>query len=175
MALLSNQSYIVPTVRIDLRFEDNVRKVFTVECQDIIRVTYNKNGLATTIQGRVVSINAGTTSYTYRANGVCNCDTTYATNKNGPYITIDGSDTYAGKTATVYIGTIIDCDMIYKWSNNFVVSTPPSDKDDKIESIQMIRLRNGVLEVSSDFGETWVVPSVVVPEDTSDSSTDSTT
>ena len=169
MALLSNHSYIIPTVMIDLIFEDNVRKCFPVACKDIIRVTYNLNGIATTIQGRVVSINAATTNYSYKANGVCNCDTTYATNKNGPYIVIDGSDTYEGKTATVYLGTILDCDMIYKWSDNYVVTTPPKDTESKIESVQMIRINDGKLEVTTDFGATWFTPDVTeVSSDTSD-------
>ena len=168
MALLSNHSYIVPTVMIDLLFENHVRKMFPVACKDIIRVTYNQNGIATTIQGRVTSINAATVSYSYKASGICNVDTTYATNKNGPYIVIDGSDTYEGKTATVYLGTILDCDMIYKWSDNYIVTTPPKATEEKIESVQMIRIREGKLEVTTDFGTTWFVPDV--SEDSDDSS-----
>ena len=155
MALLENKSVIVPTVLIDLKFEDGIRKVFPVELRDIIRVSFNKSGLATTIQGKVTSINAATTAYTYHADGVCTRDTTYATNKNGPYMVIDGSGTYSGHTETVYLGTIIDCDMISKWSDNAVVTSPESDASNKIESIDQIRLRNGKFEVSTDFGETW--------------------
>lgn len=160
MALLENKSIIIPTVLIDLRFEDGIRKVFPVEIRDIINVTFNKKGIATSIQGKVTSINAATTNYTYYADGICKYDTTYATNKNGPYIVVDGSDTYAGKSETIYIGTIIDCDMISKWSDNFVVTTPQSDKVHNILSINQIRLNDGKLEVSTDFGTTWIQPGV---------------
>ena len=108
------------------------------------------------------SINAATTNYTYYADGICKYDTTYATNKNGPYIVVDGSDTYDGRSETIYIGTIIDCDMISKWSDNFVVTTPQSDKVHNILSINQIRLNNGKLEVSTDFGATWVTPDINV-------------
>lgn len=155
MALLENKSIIVPTVLIDLRFENGIRKVFPVELKDIVRVSFNKQGLATTIQGKVTSINAATTAYTYYADGVATYDTTYATNKDGPYMVIDGSGTYSGHTETVYLGTIIDCDMISKWSDNSVVTSPETDETNKIESIHQIRLRNGKLEVSTDWGDTW--------------------
>lgn len=168
MALLSNQSYIVPTVMIDLTFEDNVRKVFPVACKDVIRVVYNNKGLATTVQGRVVSINAASTSYTYHASGVCSKDTTFDTNKNGPYIVVDGSDTYEGKTYTIYLGTIIDCDMIYKWSDNYVVTTPPTDNIHDIKSVNMMRIKNGKLEISTNFGETWFVPDITQDSDSNE-------
>lgn len=153
--LLSNKSYIVPSVMIDLTFDDNIRKVFPVACKDIIRVTFNKNGIATTFQGRVTAISAAATSYTYKSDGVCNVNTTFATNKNGPYITLDGSEAYEGKTAIVYLSTILDCDMIYKWSDNYIVTTPPSDSQDDVQSVQMLRIKSGKLEVTTDFGETW--------------------
>lgn len=162
MALLENKSIIIPTVFIDLRFEDGIRKAFPVQIKDIINVTFNKKGLATSIQGKVTSINAATTNYTYYADGICKYDTTYATNKNGPYIVVDGSDTYAGRSETIYIGTIIDCDMISKWSDNFIVTSPESDKCNKILSIDQIRLKDGKLEVSTDFGATWIQPDINV-------------
>lgn len=158
--LLSNKSYIIPEVMIDLTFEDNIRKVFPVACKDIIRVTFNKNGIATTFQGRVTAINAAATSYTYKTDGVCNVNTTFATNKNGPYMTLDGSDAYDGKTAIVYLNTILDCDMIYKWSDNYVVTTPPSDSQQDVQSVQMLRMKSGKLEATTDYGATWfpIVP-----------------
>ena len=158
MALLENKSIIIPTVLIDLRFEDGIRKVFPVAIKDIINVTFNKKGIATSIMGKVTSINAATTSYTYFADGICRYDTTYATNKNGPYIVVDGSDTYSGRSETIYLGTIIDCDMISKCSDNKVVTTLQSDKDNDIVAINQIRLKNGKLEVSTDFGATWIQP-----------------
>lgn len=162
MALLENKSIIIPTVLIDLRFEDGIRKVFPVEIRDIINVTFNKRGIATSIQGKVTAINAATTNYTYYADGICKYDTTYATNKNGPYIVVDGSDTYAGRSETIYIGTIIDCDMISKWSDNFVVTSPEADKCNHILSINQIRLNDGKFEVSTDFGATWIQPGIDV-------------
>ena len=155
MALLSNNSHIVPTVMIDLSFDSGIKKNFAVEVRDVINVTYNNNGLATTIQGKVISINAASTAYSYTAHGVANVDTTYCTNKNGPYLVIDGSDTYAGKTATVYLGTILDCDMISKWSDNYVVTTPPADTSADINSIDMIRLHEGNVEYTINNGESW--------------------
>ena len=115
MALLSNQSYIVPTVMIDLTFEDTVRKVFPVACKDVIRVVYNNKGLA-----------------------------------------------------TIYLGTIIDCDMIYKWSDNYVVTTPPTDVIHDIKSVNMMRIKNGKLEISTNFGETWFVPDITQDSDSNE-------
>lgn len=155
MALLSNNSHIVPTVMIDLSFDSGIKKNFAVEVRDVINVTYNNNGLATTIQGKVISINAASTAYSYTAHGVANVDTTYCTNKNGPYLVIDGSDTYAGKTATVYLGTILDCDMISKWSDNYVVTTPPADATSSVDSIDMIRVHESNVEYTINNGESW--------------------
>ena len=155
MALLSNNSHIVPSVMIDLTFDGGIKKNFEVKVRDIICVTYNNNGLATTIQGKVISINTAGTPFNYAASPVANYDTTYCTNKNGPYFVIDGSDTYAGKTATIYLGTILDCDMISKWSDNYVVTTPPADTSADINSIDMIRLHEGNVEYTINNGESW--------------------
>ena len=156
MALLQNKSMVVPSVVIDLTFEDHVRKVFTVHVKDIIRVVYNLNGLRTEIQGRVVSIFACSTNYDYHADGTACYHTGYQTNKNGPYMVIDGSGTYAGKTANVYLCDLLDCDMIYAWKENFVVLTVPVEADAKIGSVNALRTVDGVLQYTPDFGETWL-------------------
>ena len=156
MALLQNKSMVIPSVVIDLTFEDHVRRVFPVHVKDVIRVKYNLNGLATEIQGRVVSIFAASTNYSYHADGTACYHTTYQTNKNGPYMVIDGSGTYAGKTANVYLCDLLDCDMIYPWKENFTVMTVPVDSEEKIGSVNALRTVDGVLQYTPDFGETWL-------------------
>ena len=174
MALLQNKSMVIPSVVIDLTFEDHVRKVFTVHVKDIIRVVYNLNGLRTEIQGRVVSIHAASTNYSYHADGTACYHTGYQTNKNGPYMVIDGSGTYDGKTANVYLCDLLDCDMIYAWKENFCVLTVPADSAEKIGSVNALRTVDGVLQYTPDFGETWldvvVAPAAPSPTSTTPSS-----
>lgn len=155
MALLSNNSHIVPTVMIDLRLDGGIRKNFAVEVRDIIHVLFNKNGLATAIEGKVISINASTTAYGYTASGVANYDTLNCCNINGPYMIIDGSGTFTGRKETVYLGSILDCDMISKWSDNYVITTPPADSTAGVLSIDMLRIHEDKLEYSINNGESW--------------------
>ena len=127
MALLSNNSHIVPTVMIDLRLDGGIRKNFAVEVRDVIHVLFNKNGLATAIEGRVISINASTSAYGYTASGVANYDTLNCCNHNGPYL----------------------------WSDNYVITTPPADSTANVQSIDMFRIHEDKLEYSINNGESW--------------------
>lgn len=156
MALLQNKSVVVPSIIIDLTFEDHVRKVFPVHVKDIIRVRYNLNGLATEIQGKVVSIFAASTNYSYHADGTACYHTTYQTNKNGPYMVIDGSGAFDGKIANVYLCDLLDCDMIFAWKDNYVVLTVPVDSERQIGSVNALRTVNGILQYTPDNGETWL-------------------
>lgn len=172
MALLQNKSMVIPSVAIDLTFEDHVRKVFTVHVKDIIRVKYNLNGLATEIQGKVISIFAGSTQYEYHADGTACYHTIYQTNKNGPYMVIDGSGTYNGKTANVYLCDLLDCDMIYAWKDNCAVLTVPANSEEKIGSVNALRTLDGVLQYTPNYGETWL--NVVVSSEENNIEQDST-
>lgn len=172
MALLQNKSHIVPSAVIDLTFEDDVHKVFTIHVKDIVRIKYNKNGLATTVEGKVTTISAGTTSYTYTADGIATYHTMCQTNKNGPYLVIDASTSYGSNTVTIYLYDILDADMIYAWKENFTVLTVPTDTEHGITAVHGLRLLNGVLQYTIDNGITW---EDVVKESSSNDTEDSNT
>ena len=68
---------------------------------------------------------------------------------------IDGSGTFTGRKETVYLGSILDCDMISKWSDNYVITTPPADSTAGVLSIDMLRIHEDKLEYSINNGESW--------------------
>lgn len=175
MALLQNRSFIVPYVIIDLVFEEDVHKVFAIHANDIIRVRYNLNGLATEIQGKVTTINHASTAYSYRVNnntysahGVANKDTIYTTNKQGPYIVVDASNVYENKSVNIYLNDILDCDMVYPWKEEYAIRTVHRNIEEKITPIHALRELDGKLQFSSNYGEGWKDVVVVLKDDNID-------
>ena len=132
------------------------------------RVKYNLNGLAKEIQGKVISIFAASTNYDYHADGTACYHTTYKTNKNGPYMVIDGSGTFDGKTASVYLCDLLDCDMIFAWKENFNIYTVPKDPERLVGSVNALRTLDGVLQYTPDNGETWINVKVATTTDGED-------
>ena len=161
MALLNNRSKIMPSVFIDLVFEDDIYKQMLIHENDIVTVTYNKEGLAHTITGRVTQIGNG--EYTrvssvprfYGASGIAHYDTVVSKSSNaGDYMIIDGSGEYAGNVEVVYLHAILNCNILNKYSENASIMSPNSDCCGTSQITNM-RIYNGKLQVSTDYGQSW--------------------
>lgn len=167
MALLNNKSYIVPSVLIDLTFEDNIKKIYEVHTGDIVHVVFNKDGIATAIDGKVTAIGTGNANKNittiprfhtgvYHADGIATCDTVYGTNiASGEYMVIDCSGAMAGNVVTVFLSTILDFGMVMKFDQNAIVQSDGSCGCKGISQIHKIRVKDGVFQYSCDYGATW--------------------
>ena len=178
MALLNNKSMIVPSILIDLTFEDGIYKQMLIHENDVVTISYNKDGLKCTITGRVTQIGNG--DYTsvgpvprfYGSSGIAHYDTIVSrSSKAGEYIIVDGSGEYSGKIEVVYLNTILDCKMLNKYSDSASIMSPKSDCCGT-QQITGMRYKNGKAQISLDYGQTWL-DLVASSESSEDSETDS--
>ena len=162
MALLSNKCRIIPSVFIDLTFEDDIKKQFLVRENDIVSVVYNKAGLATRHVGKVTQIGSG--DYTqvssipkfYGASGIASYDTVLGSKPGaGDYMIIDGSGDFAGNVVVVYLNTILDISMISQYDENLTVRTVKPCGCSGVNQVTGLRIYKGYLQFSTNYGQTW--------------------
>jgi hypothetical protein len=132
---------------------------------DIITVVYNKEGLASTITGRVTQIGNG--DYTtissvpkfYGSSGVATYDTVLSKKPNvGDYMIVDGSGEYTGNLVVIYLATILDCTLLNKYEDNASILSPKSDCCGN-QQITGIRVHKGKVQYTTDYGLNWTTMS----------------
>jgi hypothetical protein len=162
MALLNNKCRILPSVCIDLTFEDDIMKQFIVRENDIVSVLYNKAGLATRHIGKVTQIGSG--DYTsvssvprfYGASGIAHYDTVVGKQSGvGEYMIVDGSGDFAGNVVIIYLDTILDISMVSQYDQSLVVQSAKPCGCTGVNQITNLRVYKGYFQFSTNYGETW--------------------
>ena len=160
MALISNKSKLEQTLLVELVFEDNVTKKCRVTVGDIVKIIYNKNGLATTVQGRVSTISTGSSKTVsqiprfYSSSGMATYDTTYGKTV-GDYIVVDGAGPFQSQLHIIYVQTILDFTMVSSYEENTGTTSPSTDSENGIYRVNMVRVKDGKFQISTDEGATW--------------------
>ena len=131
--LTSISCQAIPTIKVHLVFDDGTVKDNVIAVEDLIDVTYNKNGVSTNFTGRVASI------------------TTVGPDPHKWYILVDGSGEYESKIARFDPMSILDLNILIKGDGSDKVKTPAS----ATEGCPFLRLTTGdKLQYSRD-GITW--------------------
>jgi len=129
--LMSINCSMVPSIEIDLAFDDGRKKNNLVSIGDLIDLLYNSNGLRKHIVGKVVQIN------------------TPGTDPAGWSMIVDGSDDFASEIARLSPMSVLDLDIIRKNGSERFVSTPVDDT-----GIAGIRINKGRLQYTRN-GVRW--------------------
>lgn len=129
--LMDIKCSMVPSINVDLKFDDGRDKNQTVGIGDLIDLLYNANGLRKHIVGIVIQINTP------------GCDP-----KNWSMI-VDGSGDFESDIARLSPMSILNLDIIRKSGSTRVVSTPIDDT-----GIFAIRINRGRLQYTRD-GRRW--------------------
>ena len=125
--LMNIKCSMIPSVRIELSFDDGSSKDNLLSVGDLVDVLYNGNGLRKHIVGVVKAIN------------------TPGTDPKGWSILIDGSDDFDSDIARFAPTSILDLDIIRKNGTQKVVNTPIDDT-----GISAIRINKGRLQYSKN-------------------------
>ena len=135
------------SVSVSLIYDDSTVKTQKISVGDIINVTYNKNGTRKQIEGKVSRIylqdgHAGHIGHIASCN---NCTNT------GCYIIVDGSEYTSADVARIDVDCILDLEMIQKVESINNITSPAGST-----AITQFRLMNNQLQLSTDFGNTWL-------------------
>src|SRR5574344_1405628 len=137
MALLSNTYSVSHSLTVNLIFEDGTVKKNTITEGDLVTVTYNKDGLRTTVEGIVTRLYP---SGTVACTGICNCVC-----EDQWSIVIDGSSYGFGASIRIAEGKILDMTIEKTAYGNEAVTSPVGDY-----SVTDLRLVGDVLQLSVD-------------------------
>lgn len=129
--LMDIKCSMVPSIRVQLKFDDGRTKDQTLGVGDLIDLLYNSNGLRKHIVGKIIQIN------------------TNGSDPKGWSIIVDGSDDFDSEVARLSPMSILDVDIIRKNGSTRVVSTPIDDT-----GIVAIRINRGRLQYTRD-GKHW--------------------
>lgn len=123
----------IPSVYVELLFDDNSTKKKVISVNDLIDVYYNGNGLRKHIVGRVAAIS------------------TVGADPRQWYIIVDGSDDFNSQKARFSPKNILDLNIIRKYWQDSIVHTS-NEKDERISHIRLTS--DGQLQYSTD-GYEW--------------------
>jgi hypothetical protein len=129
--LMDIKCSMIPSIKVELTFDDGHKKDPTLGIGDLIDLLYNSNGLRKHIVGRIIQIN------------------TPGHDPKGWSFIVDGSDDFESEVARLSPMSILDVDVIRKNGTTRVVSTPIDDT-----GICAIRINKGRLQYSRD-GKHW--------------------
>jgi hypothetical protein len=129
--LMDIKCSMVPSIKVDLAFDDGHKKSQTLSVGDLIDLLYNSNGLRKHIIGIIRQINTP------------GCD------PKGWSIIVDGSDDFESEIARLSPMSILDVDIIRKAGSSRTVSSPNDDT-----GIYAIRIKEGRLQYTRD-GKHW--------------------
>lgn len=129
--LMDIRCSMVPSVKVDLRYDDHTHKTALIGMGDIIDVTYNANGCRKRIMGKVVKVCA------------------YGEDPKSWYIIVDGSDDFESQKAKFSPMSILDIEVLRKAGTLEFVQTVSGDY-----AIPYIRIVKGRLQYSID-SFTW--------------------
>lgn len=137
--LLNNEYTIVPSIRFNLTYSDDTRKVITVKTKDTIDCSYKKNGEIFNITGIVAKIG-------------CNFNSSLGTVGTTAYLQIDGSSEYAGRVEYIQPNQVVNLVVI---STTDTIENVVCSVDNETQRISLIRENEaGVAQYSMD-GLTW--------------------
>lgn len=128
--LMDIKCSMVPSVQVNLRFDDRSEKHVVLSKGDLVYVEYNANGCRKKIEGKVIKISA------------------YGEEPRSWYIVIDGSDDFASEQAKFSPMSILDVEILRKADTLETVKTVYGR-----ESVPYLRIVNGRLQWSKDSFE----------------------
>ena len=129
--LMDIRCSIIPSIKVDLKFDDGFTKSPILGIGDLIDLLYNSNGLRKHIVGKIIQIS------------------TPGVDPKGWSIIVDGSDGFDSDVARLSPMSILDVDVIRKAGFAKYVSTPIDDT-----GIMGIRINRGRLQYTVD-GRKW--------------------
>lgn len=122
-------------------------KKFTVSENDIIEVSYNKNGLVKTVKGKVTKVYTdGSHKHPQHVN-YCG-----EYKNEGCYIVVDSSVVQGSDVVKIDVDMILDMDMIQKYSEGENITSPMGEGH-----VTNFRVVENELQVSTNYGNTWRV------------------
>lgn len=129
--LMDIRCSMIPSIKVNLTFDDGYKKDPILGVGDLIDLLYNSNGLRKHIVGVIIQIS------------------TPGVDPKGWSIIVDGSDDFDSEVARLSPMSILDVDVIRKAGSARKVSTPIDDT-----GIAAIRINKGRLQYSKD-GKHW--------------------
>ena len=129
--LMDIKCSMVPSIKVNLTFDDGRKKDPTLGVGDLIDLLYNSNGLRKHIIGKIIQIN------------------TPGHDPKGWSFIVDGSDDFESEIARLSPMSILDVDVIRKNGSCRHVATPVDDT-----GCYAIRVNRGVLQYTKD-GKRW--------------------
>jgi hypothetical protein len=129
--LMDIRCSMIPSIKVELTFDDGYKKDPTLGVGDLIDLLYNSNGLRKHIVGKILQIS------------------TPGHDPKGWSIIVDGSDDFESEVARLSPMSILDVDIIRKAGSTRKVSSPIDET-----GIYAIRINKGRLQYSKD-GKHW--------------------
>lgn len=129
--LMDIKCSMVPSIKVDLTFDDGCRKNQVLGIGDLIDLLYNHSGLRKHIVGKIIQIN------------------TPGIDPKGWSIIVDGSDDFDSDMARLSPMSILDVDVIRKEGSVKYVATPIDET-----GVNGIRINRGRLQYTMD-GKHW--------------------
>lgn len=139
--MLMSISYdIIESLVVRLVFDDDTAKKVKVNVDDIVRVTFNKNGCRTVIDGICKRL--------YHDN---NHNTRCIVQKPNWIMIVDGSQYGASAIERIEVSKILNIDVLKRAEENLSITSPLGENN-----ITSFRLVGNILQLSVDNGETWM-------------------
>lgn len=134
-------------VVVSLIYDDKSVKKYELNLEDIVKLAYLKNGFRKEITGRVARIftEEGHSGHIGHINSCEPCKNT------GCYIIVDTSDYNNAGLNKIDVDTICEIELVQKSSNSDAICSPSGDSN-----ISMFRLVGRQLQLTTDFGATWL-------------------
>lgn len=125
--LMDIKCSMVPSIKVQLRFDDHSEKYALVSVGDLVWAQYNANGCRKTIEGKVIKVCA------------------YGEDPKSWYIVIDGSDDFESQQAKFSPMSILDIEILRKAGTLDSVQTVSGDY-----AVPYLRIVKGRLQYSLD-------------------------
>lgn len=152
--MLMNISYdIIESAVISLIFDDETVKKVKVNVEDTIKVSFNKNGLRTNINGIVKRIFIDDRGRPHHCPDHCH--------RPKWVMIVDGSSYGASAIERVELDKILDIDIIKRANDTNIITSPVGDTN-----ITDFRLVGNILQLSIDNGQTWLKALTLPDEET---------
>ena len=152
--MLMNISYdIIESAVISLIFDDETVKKIKVNVEDTIKVSFNKNGLRTNIDGIVKRIFIDDRGSHHHCPDPCH--------KPKWVMIVDGSSYGASALERVELDKILDIDIVKRANDTNIITSPVGDTN-----ITDFRLVGNILQLSVDNAQTWLKVLTLPDEET---------
>lgn len=125
--LMDIKCSMVPSIKVNLRFDNHAEKTVLVGYGDLVYVEYNANGCRKAIEGKVIKICAA------------------GTDPKAWYIIVDGSDDFASQQAKFSPMSILDIEILRKAGTLDTVQTVSGPY-----AVPYLRIVHGRLQYSVD-------------------------